>query len=306
MIRLLLILLLFAAPLCAAYESNFGRVILANSDLIVQGVASATRTRMRASTRVELNIESVLHGEQKLTDVVVFYNDPELLKKDQAVRGLFALKKLAEGGYSVVGRPVLTPAGDVEEADKLRVARDFIALEQDAEGEGRTGRFWDLLIEHLKLGGYPAQNAAVELMFVARDRSAIITEQRFDDVIAARDSALNRLTTQAKDDLKLACQGMVEARVKSAKFKRVRRSDEKSERRKAADDLLALQKDYPRAFSEDDAKLADALAKDSEDARLDEKLDELSRAIRAEIRIQEAAERENKKKERERVKHAGE
>lgn len=305
MIRLLAILLLFATPLCAAHESNFGRVILANSDLIVHGVASATRAEMRASTRVEMTIESVLHGEQKLTEIVVFYNDPELLKKNEAVRGLFALKKLAEGGYNIVGKPVLTPGGDVEEADKLRVARDFIALEQEAEGEGRTAHFWELLIEHLKLGGYPAQNAAVELMFVARDRSAIITEQRFDDVVAARDSALNRLTTQAKDDLKLACQGMVEARVKSAKFKRVRRSDDKAERRKAADELQALQLDYPRAFTEEDAKLADALAKDSDDARLDEKLNELARLIRAEIRIQEAAAREKEKEARERVKHAG-
>jgi hypothetical protein len=306
MIRLLTILLLFAAPLCAAHESNFGRVILANSDVIVQGVASATRVKMRASTRVELNIESVLHGEQKLADIVVFYNDPELLKKDQAVRGLFALKKLAEGGYNIVGKPVLTPAGDVDEADKLRVARDFIALEGEAESEGRTVRFWDLLIEHLNLGGYPAQNAAVELMFVARDRSAMVSEQRFDQVIKARESARDRLTTQAKDDLKLACQGMVEAKVKSTKFKRVRRGEEKSERRQAADDLLALQKDYPRAFTEEDAKLADAMGKDSDDNTLIEKLEEFARAVRAEIRIQEAAKRDKEKKDRERVKHAGE
>lgn len=304
MIRLLAILLL-AAPLAAAHESNFGRVILANCDLVVQGVASATRVEMKASVRVELAVESVLYGEQKQTDIVVFYNDPALLKKGEAVRGLFALKKLAEGGFNIVGKPVLTPAGDVEEADKLRVARDFISLEKEAEGEGRTTRFWELLIEHLKLGGYPAQNAAVELMFVARDRSAIITEQRFDDVIAARDSALNRLTTQAKDDLKLACQGMVEAKVKSAKFKRVRRGEDKTEKRKAADDLLALQKDYPRAFTEEDAKLAEALAEGSDDARLDEKLEELTRLIRAEIRIQEAAERDKEKEARERVKHAG-
>lgn len=304
MIRLLAILLL-AAPLAAAHESNFGRVILANCDLVVQGVASATRVEMKASVRVELAVESVLYGEQKQTDIVVFYNDPALLKKGEAVRGLFALKKLAEGGFNIVGKPVLTPAGDVEEADKLRVARDFISLEKEAEGEGRTARFWELLIEHLKLGGYPAQNAAVELMFVARDRSAIITEQRFDDVIAARDSALNRLTTQAKDDLKLACQGMVEAKVKSAKFKRVRRGEDKTEKRKAADDLLALQKDYPRAFTEEDAKLAEALAEGSDDARLDEKLEELTRLIRAEIRIQEAAERDKEKEARERVKHAG-
>lgn len=304
MIRLLAILLL-AAPLSAAHESNFGRVILAKCDLVVQGVASATRVEMKASVRVELAIESVLYGEQKETDIVVFYNDPALLKKGEAVRGLFALKKLAEGGFNIVGKPVLTPGGDAEEADKLRVARDFISLEKEAEGEGRTARFWELLIEHLKLGGYPAQNAAVELMFVARDRSAIITEQRFDDVIAARDSALNRLTTQAKDDLKLACQGMVEAKVKSAKFKRVRRGEDKTEKRKAADDLLALQKDYPRAFTEEDAKLAEALAEGSDDARLDEKLAELARLVRAEIRIQEAAERDKEKEARERVKHAG-
>src|SRR5690606_34256128 len=116
MIRLLAILLL-AAPLAAAHESNFGRVILANCDLVVQGVASATRVEMKASVRVELAIESVLYGEQKQTDIVVFYNDPALLKKGEAVRGLFALKKLAEGGFNIVGKPVLTPAGDVEEAD---------------------------------------------------------------------------------------------------------------------------------------------------------------------------------------------
>ncbi|MCB9933596.1 MAG: hypothetical protein H6841_09260 [Planctomycetes bacterium] len=306
MARLIAILLLCAAPLCAAYESNFGRVILANSDLVVHGVASATRVEMRSSTKVELTIESVLHGDEKQTEVFLFYNDPDLLKKGEAVRGLFALKKLAEGGYSLVGKPVLTPAGDAEEADKLRVARAFIALENEAEGEGRTARFWELLVEHLKLGGYPAQNAAVELMFVARDRGTIITEQRFDDVVAARDSALNRLTKQTKEDLKLACQGMVEAKVKNAKFKRVRRGKDKSEQRQAAEDLSSLQVDYPRAFTEEDAKLADALGKDSDDTHLNEKLNELAKAIRAEIRIREAAERDKAREAGERVKHAGE
>src|SRR5687768_14527563 len=251
MFRLIALLVIFAGPLTAAYESNFGRVILAESNLIVQGVAAAKRTKLRASVKVELTIETVLHGEEAATDVTVYYTDPESLG-EEAVRALFALKALADGGYSLVGKPVLTPVGDPEEADKLRVAREFIALEDEAETDARADAFWDLLIDHVNLGGYPAQNAAVELMYIARNRGGLITEERFDQVITAREAAASRLTKQSKEDLKLACQGLVEAKVKTLKFKHVRRDEKAADRREAANALTSLQADYPRAFTEED------------------------------------------------------
>lgn len=304
MLRLILLVCLLAAPLMAEYESNFGRVILAKSDLIVQGVASATRERIGTSYLVELTVENTLYGDEK-TELSFFYTDPKTLPKD-ATRGLFALTALADGTYSLVGKPVLTPQDDGEERDKLKVAREFIALEDEDEGDERTANFFTLLTAHVKLGGYPAQNAAVELMFIAHDRGRTITEQRFDALIAARRDALDRLTQQTKKDLELAFQGMVEARVKSIKFKHVRRGDNKAEKRQGAKDLVALQSDYPRAFTEEDAKLADALHDASDDLMSKGYLEDLAKAIRAEIRRRDAEDAKKEAEGKGRIKHAEE
>jgi hypothetical protein len=304
MIRFTLLLVLFACPLAAAYESNFGRVILGQCDVIVQGVAAAKRTKLRASIRVELTIENVLYGKEDANDVSVYYTDPDTLT-DEATRGLFALKTMSDGGYTLVGKPVLTPAGDAEEADKLRVAREFVALEADVEGVERTADFWAMLVRHIKLGGYAAQNAVVELMFIARDRGTTITEKRFDEVVAAREAGTSRLTKQTREDMRLACQGLVEARVKSLKFKRVRREEKRDDKRAAANELTLLQKDFPRAFTEDDAKLCEALKAASTDERLNETLSELAREIRATVKAREQEERDKAAETRKRIEHAG-
>jgi len=251
-----------------------------------------------------LTVETVLHGDEKAPEVAVYYTDPDSLGED-AVRGLFALKALAEGGYSLVGKPVLTPVGDVEETDKLRVVRAFLALEGQAEGDTRTSDFWELLIEHVTLGGYAAQNAAVELIFVARDRRDTITMERFDALVAARDDSQDRLTKQTRDDLRLACQGLVEAKVKGLKFKLVRRAEKQADRRKAANELTQLQADYPRAFTADDATLCDGIREEAKDERLSETLGELAVAIRAEVRAREQEERDKARDTRDKIDHAG-
>lgn len=301
--KLFLILLLAACPLSAAHESNFGRVILAQCDLIVQGVAAAKRTKLRASIRVEMTIETVLHGKQDATEVSVYFTDPDYLD-DEAVRGMFALKAMSDGGYTLVGKPVLTPVGDAEESDKLLVAREFIALEADTEGAERTADFWAMLLRHINLGGYAAQNAAVELMYVARNRGEIITEKRFDDVVAAREAATSRLTKQTREDMRLAIQGLVEAKVKGLKFKRVRREEKSADKRAAANELSKLQQDYPRAFTESDAKLCEALQAASKDSRLNETLDELALEIRAGIKAREQEDREKAEEVRKKIEHA--
>ena len=300
----MLILVLLAAPLAAERESNFGRVILDNCDVIMQGVASAKRTRIGATLRVEVTVGTVLYGEEKQTDVSMFYPDPKSIG-DGAVRALFALKRLADGGYNLVGKPVLTPEDDPEEADKLRVCRDFVKLEQSEAGDKRTTAFWSMLADHILLGGYPAQNAAVELMFVARDRGSTITEERFDSVVSSRDNALGRLTTDTQDDLKLAFQGLVEARIKNLKFKKVRRGEDKKEKREAARELNTLQETYPRAFTDSDAKLCDALMEASTDPLLDDKLKELARNIRADVQAREREEQRKKDEARKKIEHAG-
>ena len=305
MLRLVMIFALFAVPLAAEYESNFGRVILAGSDVILQGVASATRDRVGTSRKVQLTVETVLYGDEKKQEVIVYYADPDALASDEAVRGLFALKRVATGGYNLVGKPVLTPTGDPEESDKRRVARDFIALEAQPESAERTADFWSQLIDDLKVGGYAAQNAAIELMFVARDRGSIITEEYFEQVIGAREAANNRYTKQTREDLALACQGLVEARVKSLKFKKVRRGDSNKEKRGAASELATLQDTYPRAFDEEDAKLCDALVDVSDDSRLQDTLKELARSIRTDIRIRNEEERAKAAETRKKIQHAG-
>lgn len=295
----------FAAPLMAEHESNFGRVILAKSDLIVLGVASAKRTRAADLTRVECSIERVIHGKDPGRDIQVFLADAALLKKDEAVRGLFALKAMSTGGYSLVGKPVPVADGDAEERDKLRVLREFLALEQEAEGADRTTHFWDMLIDHIRDGGYCAQNATVELMFIARDRAAIITEARFDDTVAAIAASGKVLTKQTQADLKLALQGMVEARIKTLKFRAVRRQEKVADRRAAIESLKALRENYPRAFVEADAALCDALAESDKDTTARDALEDLAVAIRTE-EAQRKAEAEAKAAEaRRKIEHAG-
>lgn len=303
MIRLILLAMLFAAPLSAAHESNFGRVILSKSDLIVHGVASAERTRVGGAFRVEVVVQDVIYGETERDDLSVFYSNRELIE-DGAVEGLFALANVGEGGGKLVGKPVVIKEGDPEKDLKIRVARDFVKLEGKAEGDERTADFWRLLVEHIRHGGYAAQNAAIELMFVARDRGSIITEERFDDVIAARDDVAMGLPKDAKSDLKLALQGLVEARVKRLKFMRVRRGDNEEERREAADELLALMGDYPRAFLERDAGLCDALKGATDDRVLKLKLDDLASDIREAVRAREAEENEDAARKRRRIEHA--
>jgi hypothetical protein len=301
----MLVLVLLAAPLGAAErESNFGRVILDNCDLIVQGVASAKRTKLRAALRVEVTVGTVLYGKEKQTDVSVFYTDPKALGK-KAVRALFALKRLADGGFNLVGKPVLTPQDDPEETDKLRVCRKFIKLEKMKAGDKRTIAFWNLLADDVLLGGYPAQNAAVELMFIAQKRRAIITVERFNMVVHSRDNAATRLTKETRSDLKLAFQGLVEARVKNLKFKKVRRGKDKKEIRTAARELNKLQKTYPRAFTDEDAKLCDALKEAGDDPLLNEKLKELARNIRADVRERQRDEQRKRNEARRKIEHAG-
>lgn len=292
MMRWILIALLLCSPLAAQHESNFGRVILANSDLIVEAVASATRTQVHGGFSVELSIKKTLHGEAARREVSLFYTDPKLLKEDEAVHGLFALKRMAGSGLALVGKPVLTPEGERDSEAKLKVCEEFIALEGKPEGAERTASFWNLLARHVRRGGYPAENAAVELMFIARDRADSITEERFQAILEARADAGRQLTEQTTQDLRLALQGMVEARIKGIKFREARRGETRESRRNGADALLALAKEYPRAFTETDAKYAQAMAGDSDDATLRAKLTELHRIISAEIRIREARERE--------------
>ncbi len=293
MMRALLLALLVCAPLAAEYESNFGRVILAECDLIVQGVASAQRTRVSGGFQVEITVQEVLYGKTELRSVSLLYTDPKTLKADQAIRALFALKSIASGGYSLVGKPVLTPEGEPEAEDKRRVCEEFVKLEAQKEGEERTTAFWDLLIRHLKQGGYNAQNAVVEIIFIARDRGSIITEERFEQVQQAREAAGKLLTTQTKQDLELASQGMVEARIKSLKYKRIRRGKKIQDRKDAADELAKLVEAYPRAFLESDASLCEAMRDDTSDQSLRDKLDELAKSITAEVRIREARRKAN-------------
>lgn len=301
----LVLLGLASAPASAQQESNFGRVILGASDLIVLGVASAKRTRAGDLTRVEFSIEQTFHGKAPGTDLQLFLTDEAALKKDEAVRGLFALKSMSSGGFTLVGKPILVPDGDAEEQDKLKVLRAFLVLEAEPAGEDRTAAFWSLLLKHVRDGGYPAQNAAVELIFVARDRAGIITEDLFQQTDKAVAESLRVLTRQAQSDLKLALQGMVEARIKSLKFRKVRRAEKPPDRRAAVEELKLLQETYPRAFADADARLCDALADAEPDGPARAGLESLAASIRV-VEAQRKAEEEAKADEaRRRIRHAG-
>lgn len=298
-------MVLMAGPAFGARESNFGRVILDSADLIIQGVASAKRTRAGDLTRVECSVEQTLHGKDPGRDIQILLTDAGVLAKDQAVRGLFALKSMSTGSYTLVGKPTLTPDGDAEERDKLRVLREYLDLEAEEEGKERTTAFWALLHRHVREGGYPAQNAAVEMMFIARDRAGIITEELFEATNKAIAESAKVLTKQTQADLKLALQGMVEARIKDLKFRKVRRAEKAADRRAALDEVISLQEAYPRAFDGADAKLCDALAEAETDAGTKGKLESLSRTIRV-VETQRKAEEEAKAEEaRRKIEHAG-
>ncbi len=288
MTRAAILVLLLCAPLAAEYESNFGRVVLKECNLIVQGVASAQRTRVMAGYQVDVTVQSVLYGKTALRSISLIYTDPTLLKKDEAVRALFALREIAKGGYALVGKPVLTPDGEAESDEKRSVCEAFIALESLPENEKRTEEFWSLLLRHVRTGGYPAQNAMVELLFVARDRADTITEKRFEALQQAGLDAGGRLTTQAAADLKLALQGMVEARVKGLKYKRVRRGKDRADKLQAVEELAELVEKWPRAFVAADAKLCEAMSSDTQDRTLRDRLAAIATDINNEVRIREA------------------
>src|SRR5690606_18602156 len=288
MTRAVILVLLLCAPLAAEHESNFGRVVLKECDLILQGVASAQRTRVMAGYQVDVTVQSVLHGKTDLRSVSLIYTDPTLLKKDEAVRALFALREIAKGGYALVGKPVLTPDGETESDEKRRVCEAFIALESLPENDKRTEEFWSLLLRHVRIGGYSAQNAMVELLYVARDRASTITEKRFEALQQAGRDAGGRLTTQANADLKLALQGMVEARVKDLKYRRIRRGKDRAEKLEATEELATLVEKWPRAFVAADAKLCKAMSDDTQDRTLRDRLAGIATDINNEIKIREA------------------
>jgi hypothetical protein len=289
----LLLLALVLAPCLVAgeYESRFGRTVLAKSDLIVDGIASANRNRIGGSFRVQITLQQTLHGEFRHRELSMHYVDRKALPEDEAVRGLFALKELASGGYELVGEPILMKGGDADEEEKRGVMRALLAIEAMAPGEQRSDSFWRLLMRYVREGGYSGEVAAIELIYVASERASIVTEARFEGLIEVRRDAGARLTRQARDDIELALQGMVEVRIKTLKLRRVRRGEDLDEKRQAAQELQRLVEDYPRAFSNSDAALLEAIAEVEDDNRLTRILDDTARAIRLRVREREARER---------------
>lgn len=274
MIRWLVILVMFAAPLLAGYESNFGKVILAKSDVIVLAVASAKRTKIRAGERMELTVAETLYGNKVPNTVSLFTNSPNLLKRGEAVRALFALSKMSGGGFKLVGKPVLTPDGAAESDEKIEVAKEYIAMEKLAPGAERTKVFWSMLFRCVRSGGYSAEDAAIELLYVAKNSPQAITQERFESAIDAEAAAVGKLTKQAQADLKLARKGMVEVRIKDLRYKAIRRGKTKQDKRTAAGTLLDLIEEYPRAFDKSDLEMIEAMTTSSDDKILKGKLKE--------------------------------
>ncbi|MCF6227299.1 MAG: hypothetical protein L3J82_01370 [Planctomycetes bacterium] len=272
MIRYITLLLLLSSPLCAEAESNFGRVILAKSDAIVLAVASAKRVKIRAAVQVQLTVSETLYGDDLGNSISLFFNDPDVLQKGEAVRALFALKKLATGGFKLVGKPVLAPESGAESAERIKIAKEYIELEAEEKGKDRVKSFWAMLIGHVKAGGYAAENAAIELLYIARDRTGTITFPRFDAVLEAEETAKGNLTKRAKADLKLARKGMVEGRIKQLRYKEVRRGKKKQDKRAGASELLKLIDEYSLAFDKNDLDLINAMAADTDDEVLKDQL----------------------------------
>jgi hypothetical protein len=301
MARAMLISLLLGCAALAAqdpprgYESNFGEVILASSDLIIQGTAGASRSRVAGAWRAEVTVEQVLYGECKANEVRVFYSDEGVLKKGEAVPALFALKRMAEGGFSMVGRPVALPDAALERETRLRVCREFVALEKNAPGEERTRLYENLVALHIAEGGYAAQNAAIELMFWVKRRPHEVTRERFDRFSKARANADRLLDTRTRADLDLALSGMVETRIKDLSFKQARRSEKAADRLAAVKDLAVLVEKHGSAFTDADARLADAMAREAgQGDEIKRELTDLARSIRAVVAARKA-ERESRR-----------
>lgn len=307
---LLLILFLLAAPVLSqeaprAYESAFGENTLSKCELIVHAVASATRKSVGAAVAVDLTVQEVIYGTEKATELKLLLTDSTILKQGEAVEALFALKPLAERGYSLIGKPVVTSGNDGEKSAKIAVCRAFIELESSEAGEARTTAFEDLLALHLDEGGYPAQNAAVELLLWVARKPALVSRARFDRFRTIAAAAKARLDERSRQDVELALAGMVETRLKDKAFRDVRRGKTNAERLKGGSDLAEYFRDYPRAFVESDATLAEALAKvsvDGETAR--QALIDLGADIRRELRARKIEEEGKRESEAERVRHA--
>ena len=303
----LLLLMLLAAPLYAqrSYESAFGENTLGKCGLIVHAVAAAKRSKVGAAISVQLTVQEVLHGDEQSNEITLIYTDATLLKDGESVEALFALKALAQSGYSNVGRPVPMPSGDAEAKLKVAVCKSFVKLEAMDEGEDRTKAFEDLLAGDLAEGGYAGQNAAVELLLWVSRKPALVNKARFDrfrGILAENKSGLDK---RAVKDVELALQGMVEFSLKDAAFKEVRRGKTREERIAGGKQLEAYFKDFPRAFGNDDAVLAGALAKDCKDGETAvDRLNELSEAIKRELKARKIEEEGKRTEGDERVRHA--
>lgn len=306
--RVLLIALFFCGPLLAqarVYESAFGENTLAKCDVILHATASAVRKSLGGAISVDLTVQDVIWGEEKAKEVKLIYTDKTLLKEGESVEGLFALKALAGQGYSPVGRPVALSSGDGERSSKIAVCRAFIELEQQEAGEDRLRAFEDLLAYHLSLGGYPGRNAAVELMLWVARKPGQVTRARFDRFKTLLASARQALDNRTRQDVQLALQGMVETRLKNDCFREARRGKAKADRVKAIAELAEFVKEYPRAFVEADAKLADAMAKECQDGETARTaLEDLASEIRRELRARQIEEEARRAEEEERVRHA--
>ncbi len=279
------------APKARTWESNFGQVILANSDVIVLGVAAAKRSQVAGATAVEITVQDVVSGEEKAATITVVLSDPGVLKKDAAVEGLFALRRMAGSGYRLVGKPEEAPSGDRERDLKLAVTREFIALEKLDEGEARTEAFLSLVQAHLQRETHAAQNAGLELKLWVRRKPELISREIFNRFVRAHEE-LARGPAKARNDVFWAVTWMVELKIKGEEFRNARRGKTAAEKTQAVDALTGLRETYPEAFDEADARLCEGLAKDEGfNASQAGKLTDLAAAIRAELRRREEARR---------------
>lgn len=305
--RVCLILLLLAAPLSAqrSYESAFGENTLAKCDLIVHAIAAAKRAKIGAAISVQLTLQEVLYGEEKSSEVTAIYTDASLLKEGESVEALFALKALAQNGFSLVGRPVTLASGDGEAKTKLAVCKAYIALERAEEGEARTKAFEDLLAADIEEGGYAGQNAAVELLLWVSRRPSLISKERYERFRRLLGAPNRALAERARKDVNLALQGMVEFSLKDDAFRSVRRGKSREERTEGGKRLEAYFKDHPRAFGNDDAVLAGILARDCQDGEsATDRLSGLAEGIKQELKARKAEEEARRAKNDERVRHA--
>lgn len=304
-IAVLLALALCGCALPAAkYESNFGRVILARCDLIAMGVVSAVRKQVGAAIKAEFTIQDVIFGAEDQKSVIIIYHDRKLLKEGESVRGMYALKSMAGSGYSIVGKPMIIPESDAEGEDKVAVARAFVELEARLAGKKRVQAFVDLLLDHIRTGGYWARNAAIELIFLVQNRVGLVNRDRFDLFRKARTTALKRLDRQTKQDLNLAFQGMVESRMKRLAYKKIKRGKTAKERLEGVKELEGYLEEYPRAFSSEDVEYCEAVLEELKGASLKSRVAELARDIDESVLALKKQAGKREKAERKRVRHA--